>query len=150
MATPHPRVHQRVSESNPALVRVLVHAPSPTRARWIEDELAHRSIVVQIGFSIPHVLSALVDDPPPRPQLLVADFDELEPGAMMDLHRLRVQGWFGRIIALGDVPGSLRDSLAIERVIAAPFTRDSLRHVIIAQPSSSASATIKLPVLEAD
>jgi hypothetical protein len=143
----HPRVQTRNPEPRAPLVRVLVHAPSPTRAAWIEAELAHRSIIIQIGFSVSHVISALVEDPPPRPQILIADFDDLEAGAVMDLHVLREQGWFGRIIGLGHVPPTLRTSLVVERVIEAPFTRGALHHVITVDTTGSLATTARLPVL---
>jgi hypothetical protein len=125
-------------------VRVLVFAPSPSLSGWIEGELTHRSVIVQIAFSIEHVVSALVEDPPPRPQILVADFDAMQPGEIMHVHVLREQGWFGRIIALGNVPPSLRSSLAIERVMSAPFVRDALRDAII--DTGFVAPTTRLPV----
>lgn len=146
MAVVHPRVQLRSCEHNPSLMRVLVHAPAPARAAWIEAELVHRSIMVQIGFSIAHVISALVDDPPPRPHILVIDFDALSPGAVMDLHVLRTQGWFGRLIALGDVSPSLCTSLAIDSVIEAPLALGSLRQRITAD-TSTLNVTARLPVL---
>jgi hypothetical protein len=146
MAVVHPRVQQRSSELNPSLMRVLVHAPSPALAAWIESELVHRSILVQVGFSIAHVISALVDDPPPRPHILVVDFDALSPGAVMDLHVLRTQGWFGRLLALGDVPPSLCASLAVEAVLDTPLAPGSLRQRIIAD-TSTLHVTARLPVL---
>jgi hypothetical protein len=149
MATPvHPRVHLRGAESSaPAgeQVRVLVYAPSPSRSAWIETELAHKSVIIQIAFSVEHVVSALVEDPPPRPQILVADFDDMEAGELMHMHVLREQGWFGRIIALGDLPPSLRSSLAIERVLGAPFARDALREVIT--ETGFVAPTTRLPIL---
>jgi hypothetical protein len=141
----HPRVHTRGTEPNVALVRVLVHAPFSARAPWIEAELAHRSIVTQIGFSVSQVVSALVEDPPPRPQILVIDFDELTPGDIMHLHVLREQGWFGRIIALGNVPPSLRTSLVIERVLSAPLANNSLRDAV--SSNGFIAATVEIPVL---
>ncbi|HET9622911.1 MAG TPA: hypothetical protein VFP84_16175 [Kofleriaceae bacterium] len=142
----HPRVQLRGSEPNPSLMRVLIHAPAAPRAAWLESELAHRSIVVQIGFSIPHVISALVDDPPPRPHILVVDFDALSPGAVMDLHALRSQGWFGRIFALGDLSPSLRSSLAIEAVLDVPLAPGTLRQRIIAD-TSTLQVTARMPVI---
>jgi len=147
MATPvHPRVHLRGAEPSAAAgeqVRVLVYAP--IHMTWIETELAHKAVIVQIAFSIDHVVSALVEDPPPRPQILVADFDAMQAGEIMHLHLLREQGWFGRIIALGDLPSSLRSSLAIERVLTAPFVRDALREAIT--DPGFVAATTRLPVL---
>jgi hypothetical protein len=126
-------------------IRVLVYAPTETRAAWIETELAVESVMIQIGHSVEHVVSALVEDPPPRPQVLIADFDDLEPGELMHLHVLREQGWFGRIIALGDVPATLRSSLSIETVLRPPFVRSTLRDVIAA--SRYGTSTTKLPIL---
>jgi hypothetical protein len=149
MATPvHPRVHLRGAEPSAAAgdqVRVLVYAPSQSRSTWIETELAHKAVIVQIAFSIEHVVSALVEDPPPRPQILVADFDAMAAGELMHLHILREQGWFGRIIALGDLPPALRSSLAVERVLGAPFVRDALREVIT--DTRFVAPTTRLPVL---
>ena len=144
----HPHLHNRglALETNSSSVRVLVHAPAPTRAAWIEAELSHRAIIVQIGFSIAQVMSALTEDPPPRPQTLVADFDELEAGAVMDLHMLRERGWFGRIIALGHVSPSLRSSLMIDQVIGAPFARDALRN-LVTPAATPVTPTTKLPIL---
>jgi hypothetical protein len=125
-------------------IRVLVFAPGSRRATWIETELAGTSILVQIGYSVSQVVSALVEDPPPRPQILVADFDDISPGDLLHLHVLREQGWFGRIIALGDVPEELCSSLMIECVIATPL-RDALRDVVTS--STFVAATTKMPVL---
>lgn len=126
-------------------IRVLVYAPGSSRTSWIESELAHRSVVVQIGHSVSQVVSALVEDPPPRPQILVADFDEVAPGDLLYLHVLREQGWFGRIIAIGNLPPELCSSLAVECVLSAPFVRDALRDVIAS--TNFVAATTKLPVL---
>jgi hypothetical protein len=150
MATPvHPRLHARGTRDQLRpegdLVRALIYAPSEIRASWIEGELASRSVVVQISHSVAHVVSALVEDPPPRPQLLVADFDALAPGELMHLHVLRERGWFGRIIALGGLPPSLRRSLAIDRVLTAPFVQGALREVVATE--GFVAKTTRLPVL---
>jgi hypothetical protein len=145
----HPRLHTRGqaerAESESDLIRVLVYAPSQGRASWIEGELQDRGVMVQIGFSVDHVVSALVEDPPPRPQVLVADFDDIGPGEVLHLHLLREQGWFGRIIALGRVPPALRNSLLIEHVLVAPYVRDALREVVTTTGFST--TTTKLPIL---
>jgi hypothetical protein len=148
MAGPaHPRLHTRGSaeRAETSLLRVLIYAPSPTRASWIEAELQDKSVLVQIGFSVEHVVSALVEDPPPRPQILIADFDDIGPAEALHLHVLRDQGWFGRIIALGAVPPALCRSLAIERVLPPPLTRHALREVVT--DAGFLNATTKLPVL---
>lgn len=145
----HPRVHSRGTRdrlsSDQSLVRVLIYAPSEIRATWIEAELRDRNIMVQIAYSVAQLVSALVEDPPPRPQILIADFDALDPGELMHLHVLREQAWFGRIVALGEVPPTLRRSLAIERVLTAPFVRDALRDVVTT--AGSAGPTARIPTL---
>jgi hypothetical protein len=146
MGTIHPRLHSRTVQEDPVapgdVVRVLVYAPK--RAAALEAELADKTVIIQIGFSVAQVVSALGEDPPPRPQILIADFDDMGPGEIMHLHVLREQGWFGRIIAIGDLPSALRSSLAVERVVAAPFTRDVLRDVL--RNAGFAGPTTKLPV----
>jgi hypothetical protein len=148
-AARHPRLHTRGpserSASDGDLIRVLVYAPRPPCQGWVEAELQDRVVMVQIGFSVEHVVSALVEDPPPRPQILVVDFDNIGPVEIMQLHVLREQGWFGRIIALGSVPAPLRQSLAIDLVLCAPFMRDALRDAVTR--SGSLTATTRLPVL---
>jgi hypothetical protein len=146
----HPRVTTREPRdrliADPALVRVLIYAPSEIRATWIEAELHDRGVMVQIAYSVAQLVSALVEDPPPRPQILVADFDALDPGELMHLHALRDQAWFGRMIALGNVPPSLRRSLAVERVLTAPFVSNALRDVVTT--SGFIAQTTRLPVLD--
>ncbi len=143
----HPRLQSRLSGlADQALVRVLVYARQAPRATWIEDELQHRAVIVQLGFSVDQVVSALVEDPPPRPQILVADFDDMTAGELLHLQILREQGWFGRIIALGDVPSPLCQSLSIERVIGAPFARDALRDAIT-ESGFGPQCTTKMPAL---
>ena len=152
MALPvHPRVQLRRAQEDRAvspggLIRVLTYAPSESRAGWIETELSHEAVMVQIGHSVEHVVSALVEDPPPRPQILIADFDDIAPAELLHLHVLREQGWFGRIIALGNVPPSLRSSLTIESVLLPPLAPDALRSVI-ATTGFVATTTTKLPIL---
>lgn len=127
-------------------IRVLVHAPAPGRATWIEAELTHRAIMVQLGLSLSQVVSALIDDPPPRPQILVVDFDAIPPAAVMDLHILRTQGWFGRILAIGDVQPSLCASLTIDTVLSGPLAQGSLRRQIVAD-TSAIVVTSRMPVI---
>jgi hypothetical protein len=109
-------------------VRTLIYAPEPTRAAWIESELSRAPITVtiQVGRRVRTIVSALVKDPPPRPQVLIVDFDAIAPGELLDLHVIRDEGWSGRLIALGTVPPELRASLAIDDVLTPPFLRDSL------------------------
>ena len=145
MGSAHPRLQRRTGSQGDPAIRVLVHARQAERADWIEAELGRSGALVQLGFSVEHVVSALVEDPPPRPQILVADFDDLSGAEILHLQILREQGWFGRIIALGDVPPALCLSLSIERVIAPPLARDALRDAIV-EPGF-ATPTAKMPAL---
>jgi hypothetical protein len=108
----------------------MVHAASDHRATWVAKELARFDALIQFGRSIENVVSALVEDPPPRPQVLVVDFDAITPVDLFELHAVREHGWCGRIIGLGVVPPPLRASLGIERVLNTPFDADSLRDAV--------------------
>lgn len=110
---------------------MLVHAASSHRALWVEKELGRLDAVLQIGRHVAHIVSALVEDPPPRPQVLVVDFDAMSAIDVMQLHAIREHGWCGRIIGLGVVPPPLRASLGIERVLNTPFDSNSLRDAVV-------------------
>jgi hypothetical protein len=147
MGTIHPRLHSRTVQEEPLspgdVVRVLVYAPK--RAAALEAAIADKTVLVQLGFSVDQVVSALIEDPPPRPQILIADFDDMGAGEIMHLHVLREQGWFGRIIALGELPQALCTSLGVERVVSVPLARDALRDLI--RSAGFGGPTTKLPVL---
>ena len=106
-------------------IRTLIYAPDPTRAEWIERELGHPPITIQIGRRVRTVVAALVRDPPPRPDVLIVDFDALSPAELLDLHTIR-QGWYGRLIAFGTVSPEVCSSLGIDHVFVEPLIRDSL------------------------
>ena len=111
-----------------SLVRAVIYAPVEARAEWIERELRGEEIVIQIGRGVTDIISALTEDPPPRPQILVVDFDALGPGEILELHTIRDQGWTGTIFAIGKVPVGIRKSLRIEQVLS---QRDnSLRNAV--------------------
>lgn len=105
-------------------IRTLVFAPEPTRAAWIERELSHTPITVQVGRSARNVVAALTRDPAPRPDVLVVDFDAISPAELAELHKIRPGGWFGRLIGLGHVPPELRAVLGIAHALAPPLVRD--------------------------
>lgn len=109
---------------------ILIFAPDDKVMRWIEEELAELLLTRQVARSAREIVSALVEDPPPRPQLLVADFDSLTAGDVLGLHAIRDHGWFGSLIALGDVSDELRASLNIERILARPLGSEVLRKAV--------------------
>ena len=115
----HPHVvFAKGSRSVTSSVRAVVYAPDDSRYEWVHRELSHEEIVIQVGRGVSHIIAALVDDPAPRPQILVVDFDALGPGEIMELHSVRERGWTGTIFALGKVPIGIRKSLRIEQVLA--------------------------------
>jgi len=131
--------------STPA-VRVVMFAPNPQRASWIESELDRPTVVRQIARTVEQIVCALIEDPTPRPQVLVVDLDAVTPGDLLYLHIVRERGWCGRIIGLGVVPPALRASLGIERVLNTPFVRDSLADAI--QEIGFHATTKKIPVFD--
>jgi len=140
----HPRLFPRGTSPKDARARVLVYARDPERAAWIDQELAREDVIVQTARTVAELVSALVEDPPPRPQFLVADFDAMNAGELLHMHGIREQGWFGCIIALGTVPIALRMSLRIEKVITPPYPRDALRS-IVGQATQPPVMTVRMP-----
>jgi hypothetical protein len=139
----HPNVRSRAPGSADLTVRVLALAGEATLP-WIEEELTHETITLQIARSVSHVISALVEDPPPRATILVCDFDALGAADTMQLHQIRERGWFGAIIGLGRVPDPLRVSLSISVALAPPYRANVLRNAIAR--AGIGLATTKIPV----
>lgn len=129
-------------------IRTLVYAPEASRAAWIERELSHAPITIQIGRRIRTVVAALVRDPPPRPEVLIIDFDALSQSDLAALHTVRQQGWFGRMIALGSVPPEICTSLGIDQVISVPLVHDSLLDCVAG--TRHAAVTVACPVIAND
>lgn len=113
-----------------APLRVLIHARDARKLAWVEEEHAGLSVVVQIARSMDETVAALVDDPPPRPTLLVADFDSLSVAELLQLHVVRERGWFGSVFAIGKVSLALRRSLGIDRVFGIPLQKHALRSAL--------------------
>ena len=127
---PHPRVvFAKGTRSVKHVVRAVVYAPTASRAEWIERELLREEIVVQTARTVVELIAALVEDPAPRPQILVLDFDALHPAEVLELHKIRERGWCGTIFALGKVPVGTRRSLRIEQVLGL-LVEDSLRSAV--------------------
>lgn len=122
----HPHTRSRQPRAATEVVRAMVYAPDAKVAEWIEDELARGRVTWQVGRTIEQVVAGLTEDPPPRAQVLVVDFDAIAPADLLYLHAIREQGWFGIVVGLGDVPEALRRSLGIERVIVPPYKSGSL------------------------
>jgi hypothetical protein len=131
----HPNVQRRdggggSSEEPSTTIRALVYVLDDARMQWVEEELADEPITMQIARSAAQAVTSLVDDPPPRAQILIVDVDALAPVDLLQLHQIRERGWFGAVIALGTVPAPLRSSLSIGHVLAPPLRRNALRNTI--------------------
>ena len=119
-------------------LRALIFAREPACAGWIEDELQRAPVTIQVARRVRTVVAALTKDPPPRPDLLIVDFDAVSPGELFELHAIRHDGWTGRLIGIGIVPEELRVSLGVREVLGVPLVRDSLldcvagtRHAVV-------------------
>src|SRR5678816_970761 len=114
MAGRHPYVRARgtiMPSESPG--RALLLTTDVALEGMIQPELAALEIDLQVARSVERVIAALIDEPPPRAQLLLADFDALSPADVVQLHDLRGRGWFGAILALGRVPPEFGPSLNI-------------------------------------
>ena len=124
-------------------VRAVVYAPVASRSAWVEGELVREEIVIQTARTITEVIAALVDDPAPRPQILVIDFDAMSAAEVLELHSIRDRGWFGTIFAIGRVPIGLRKSLRIEQVLGSLV--DNALRVAVSEVGFDAQ-TRRLPI----
>jgi len=123
--------------------RVIVFAPDAQTAGWIQHELDGQPVEVQLGGTLEEVIRALVEAPPPRAQILIADFDAMTPADVLRIHALREQGWFGSIVALGEVSDDLRKSLAVDTVLGRPFSRNQLPNAVTAVGLHRATTKMK-------
>lgn len=129
-----------------ALIAVF-YAPDEPISAWIEDELEQAGGArVQCARSMAAVIQALIHDPTRRPNVLIVDIDGLDPGELMQLHSLRQLGWFGSLIALGNVPVALRTSLGVDYVLVPPFHKNALRNAIATVRTPP--ATRRIPVIQ--
>jgi hypothetical protein len=148
----HPRVYPRGTSpenavaSGPSL-RVIVHAANDQRTEWVENELIQANAVIQYGRNVENIVAALTEDPPPRPQVLVVDFDAISAADLFQLHAIRELGWCGRIVGLGVVPNPLRASLGIERVLNTPLQTHTLRDVLSELEHGFDAMTTRIPVV---
>jgi hypothetical protein len=142
---PHPRLRRtRDLPSREPGLRVLAFAPGSEIEDWIISEISRVDAFVQIERNVENVIAALIEDPPPRPAIVVIDFDRMDAGAMLQLHAIRDQGWCGVIIGMGMIPIPLRSSLGIERVVGLPATDGDLAKAIDAVGFSA--QTVRIPV----
>jgi hypothetical protein len=108
----------------------LIFAPDAGVMAWVESELGGQAFSLQVARSAREIVTALVDDPPPRAQILVSDFDALSASDVLGLHAIRDRGWFGSIVALGNVSPELRASLSVEQVLGRPLVAEQLRTAV--------------------
>jgi hypothetical protein len=131
----HPNVQRRDGggdggDEPVTTIRALVYVVDTARAAWVEEELVDEPITLQIARNVTQAVSALVEDPPPRAQILILDVDSIAPVDLLQLHQIRERGWFGAIIAIGQVPAALRSSLSIAHVLIPPLRRFALRNTV--------------------
>lgn len=113
MRVSHPNLQTRRPRDIGDALRAMIYAPDPELAEWIERELASLRVTWQVGRTVEHVIAGLTEDPPPRAQMLIADLDAMTPIDVLVLHTVRQQGWFGVIVAIGEVTPELCTSLGI-------------------------------------
>jgi hypothetical protein len=149
--TSHPRVQARGTRTDsPPGVIAIIYSPLPERMQWIEAELASGGAVIQIGHNVNHLVAALVEDPAPRPQLLVVDVDNVSAGELLELHAIREQGWTGTIIAIGKVPVALRKSLGIDVTLGLPLADGCLTQAVARQKHTFNAPTTQIPLPQAE
>lgn len=111
-------------------VRCVALVADSFRGGWFASELAALHMDLHISPSVEDAVAVLVHDAPPRPQILFVDFDPLSAIDVLRLHTVREYGWFGIIIAFGDVSDDLKKSLNIERVLPTSTNGAVLRETV--------------------
>ncbi|HUS27058.1 MAG TPA: hypothetical protein VMZ53_01065 [Kofleriaceae bacterium] len=142
----HPRIRARgtpIEVPIGELTRALCYIPDVFHHTWVEAELALLHITVQTARSVDQLVSALVEDPPPRPQIVFANIGAMSPGELLHLHAIREQGWFGTVFAVGDASLQLRSSLRIERVLQPPLSRSLLRSALLGTSHAQMTTPIR-------
>jgi hypothetical protein len=137
----HPHLFTRAASSRQESLRAVVYVQAPELLANVEKALELTNIIVQNARSIDELVAALIEDPPPRPQLLISDFDSLTAAEVMQLHTLRSRGWFGRIFALGRCPLALRSSLGVDRVFSHPVPAHHIRTAL--DPETHSGPTMR-------
>ena len=139
-----PRPPEAITQVISRVIHVLVYAPVAERKAWIDRELMVDT-TIQIAHDVGDVVRALVEDSRSRPQFLVIDLDALSAGELFHLHEIRERGWCGEIIALGQVPPSLRSSLQIGRVLRSQ-TDNALAGELAKYRCATEERTMPLPI----
>jgi hypothetical protein len=110
--------------------RILIFATEEALITWIERELSGLGLAMQIARTVRDAVAALIEDPPPRPQIMAADFDAMTAADVLQLHAIRDGGWFGSLIAIGNVSDDLTKSLNIDRVLPRPLVDEVFRKAV--------------------
>jgi hypothetical protein len=137
----HPNVLKKAPGAGGPTSRALVFARDELVISFIEAELVDDSMTIQLARSAAQVVAALKDDPPPHPQILVADFDAIDAAEALILHAIR-EAWYGSVIAIGTVAPALVKSLNIERVLERPLATNMVRDAVRALGLNRATTRI--------
>jgi hypothetical protein len=127
----HPHVRARgAAPTGDGSARAVLLTTDVELESLVEQELVSLEVTLQIARTVRQVIAALIDDPPPRAQILLADFDALTATDIVQLHQVREQGWFGAIVAVGRVPPEFGTSLKLHRIVPRPVAADALRRAV--------------------
>lgn len=117
----HPNIIAR-----PFCDSVLIYSADAYIRQWMERELAETGVGIQVANKLDHVLAALIDDPPPRPQTLVIDIDTTRRIELARLAPAVAGTWRGRLIGIGE----RFVDLPLDHQIAPPYRTGDLRAVL--------------------
>lgn len=110
--------------------RVLIYTSDANLLRSIEHELFGERLTSQVVNSLTDVVTNLTLVPPPWPQYLIVDADELSSADAHLLGAIREAGWQGVVIAIGDASTETRESLGIDVVLPRRFGNEVLRNAL--------------------
>lgn len=142
----HPRLRARGTRAYVTkgdAVRALAYTNDAAHREWLGAGLAQLGVGLEFSRNVAELVCTLIDNPPPRPQLLFIDFSVLTPGELLHLHTVRDHGWFGTVIALGKVSLALRQSLGIDKMLEPNGSSTALRNAVA--NVSHGAQTIRVP-----
>jgi len=110
--------------------RVLIFARDPNVLGWIEHELFGEPVSSTVVEALTDVVANLTLIPPPWPNYLIIDANEISSADVLLLGAIREAGWPGIVIAIGDVCRETHSSLGIDIVVSRNFRSEQLRNAL--------------------
>jgi hypothetical protein len=119
--------------------QVLIYARDPAVLRWIDHELFGERLASTVVGTLTDVVANLTLTPPPWPRYLIIDSDDISAADIRLLASIREAGWPGVVLAIGDAPRHLHQSLGVDISVPRNFEYEALRNELKRARSAASS-----------